>query len=81
MRWRLVVAELAAASVSGLMAVITIVWPAWIKLVFRVDPDHGSGLFELLIVGVLIAVAVASSLAARAERHRDDRSRNWAEAR
>ena len=72
MRRRLVGAELAAASVSSLMAVVTIAWPQWIELIFHVDPDHGSGLFELLIVGVLITVSVASSLAARAERHRGD---------
>jgi len=70
MRRRLVVAELVAAVVSSMLAVVTIAWPQWIELMFHVDLDHGSGLLELLIVGVLIAVSLALSLAVRAERHR-----------
>ncbi len=81
MRRRLVVIELAAAGVASLMAVVTIAWPDWIELAFGVDPDHGSGLLELLIVGALILVALALGLAARSERRRRHRSRCWAEAR
>ncbi len=70
MRGRLIAAELVATCVSGVLAIITIAWPQWVELVFRADPDHGSGALEILIVGVLIAVAVASSLAARAQIRR-----------
>jgi hypothetical protein len=70
MRRRLVAAELAATCVSSVLAIVTMAWPDWIELAFRTDPDHGNGLLEILITGLLIAVAFASSLAARAEfRH------------
>jgi hypothetical protein len=70
MRHKLVVAELAATCVSSVMAIVTIAWPGWIELAFRTDPDHGSGGLEVLITGLLIAVAVASALAARAQIRR-----------
>jgi len=54
------------------MLVITIARPGWIELVFRVDPDHRSGLFEILIVCGLIVAGAAMSLAARAQRRRAD---------
>jgi hypothetical protein len=66
---RLVVAELAAAGLASLMVAVTIAGPAWIELVFRTDPDHRSGLFEILLVGGLTAVGAGASLAARAQRH------------
>jgi len=47
------------------MAIITIAWPKWIESVFGSDPDHRSGLLEVLIVVVLVAPAVTSKLAAR----------------
>ena len=72
MRHKLVVAELATTCVSSVLAIITIAWPDWIELVFRTDPDRGSGALEILIAGLLIAVAVASALAVRAQiRGRD----------
>jgi hypothetical protein len=52
------------------MAIITIAWPKWIELVFGSDPDHRSGLLEVLIVVALVAAAATSSLAARAELRR-----------
>jgi len=70
MRQKLVVAELAATFVSSLMAIVTIAWPEWIELVFRTDPDHGSGALEVLITGLLIAIAVASALSVRAQIRR-----------
>jgi len=70
MRHKLVVAELAATCVSSVLAIVTIAWPNWIELVFRTNPDHGSGALELLITAVLIAAAVTSALAVRAQiRH------------
>jgi len=74
MHRRLVVAELAAACVSSVLAIITIAWPDWIERVSGVNPDHGNGLFEVLLTGLLIAAAIASSLAARAELRRGARA-------
>jgi hypothetical protein len=66
---RLVVAELTAAGLASLMVAVTIARPAWIELVLQTDPDHRSGLFEILLVGGLTAVGAGASLAARAHRH------------
>jgi hypothetical protein len=71
-RHKLVAAELAATCVSSVMAIVTIAWPKWIELVFRTDPDRGSGALEILIAGLLIAVAIASALAVRTQIRRDN---------
>jgi len=72
MRRKLIVAELAATCVSSVLAIVTIAWPDWIELTFRADPDHRSGALEILIAGLLIAIAVASALAVRAQIRRPD---------
>ncbi len=51
----------------ALLAVVTLVWHDWIELVFGVDPDHGSGAVEWLIVALAAAVALAFGVMARAE--------------
>lgn len=58
-------AGLAAASV--VLLVVTIFWKDWIEIVFGVDPDHGSGSFEWLIVGITVIAAVTCSMLARVE--------------
>ena len=68
MRRRLAVT---ATCVSSLMAIITIAWPKWVEWAFGADPDHRSGLLEVLIVLALIAAAATSSLAARVELRRN----------
>ena len=72
MSQRLVVAELTAAGIASLMVAVTIAKPSWIELVFRTDPDHHSGLFEILLVGGLTAAGAGASLAVRAQRRRGD---------
>jgi hypothetical protein len=62
--------ESALATVSALVLVVTLVWREWIELVFRVDPDGGSGAAEWLVVVVLGAVSAVSALAARVEWRR-----------
>jgi len=81
MRHKLVVAELAAACVSSVMAIVTIAWPQWIELAFRTDPDHGSGALEIMIAGLLIAVAMASALAVRAQIRRGYAAANLGDTR
>ena len=53
------------AIVLALAAILTAIWPNWIELVFRVDPDQGSGALEWGIVGLFAALAVMASMMAR----------------
>jgi len=59
--------EAALATVTGLLAVLTLVWREWIEAVFHVEPDGGSGTLEWLVVGALVAVTCAFAAAARAD--------------
>lgn len=62
--------ESGLAAASAALLVWTLLAPTWIENVFNVDPDHGSGAIERLIVAGAIAVTVASvSLAGREWRH------------
>jgi len=51
--------ESIVASVTGVLAVVTIFWQDWIEALFGVDPDRGSGSAEWLVVAVLAVVTVA----------------------
>ncbi|MFF8378410.1 ABC transporter permease [Streptomyces sp. NPDC015661] len=62
--------EAIAASLSGLLFLLTVVWPDWIERVFEVDPDQHSGALEWVIVGVALCATVIFSLLARAEYRR-----------
>ena len=54
---------------NGLL-VVTLLWKDWIELVFRIDPDAGSGALEWSIVAVTLAFTVAFSILARQEWRR-----------
>lgn len=58
------------ASVTGVLAVVTIFWHDWIEAVFWVDPDHGNGSAEWLVVLTLAVVTVALAVVARHEWRR-----------
>jgi len=60
------------ACVTGLLLLLTLVWRNWIESTFGVDPDHGSGSSEWVIVGFLAVATVALVVLARVE---------WARAR
>jgi hypothetical protein len=62
--------ETATALSTCCLALLTLVWPDWIELVFGVDPDHGSGRLEWAAVAALAVAAVAASVATRVERRR-----------
>jgi hypothetical protein len=56
-----------SASLSAFLLVLTLVLPDWIEVVFRVDPDAGSGELEWLIAGAFALGTVGFGLAARRE--------------
>jgi undecaprenyl pyrophosphate phosphatase UppP len=61
----LAIVETAAASLAGVLAIVTCFWHDWIEALTGWDPDHHNGSFEVLIIVVLAVVAVACALAAR----------------
>lgn len=67
-RRRMCWVEVALATVSGLFCVLTLVWHDWIEIVFHVDPDHGAGWFEWLIVVVSATLTVAFATVAWRDR-------------
>jgi hypothetical protein len=52
------------------LAAVTMVSHTWIEKIFGVDPDHGSGAVEWLIVGGAGTAAVVMAILARAEWRR-----------
>lgn len=65
--------RLALAVVSLVLLVGTVAWPDWIEIVFRVDPDHGSGWLEWAIAAAALAFTVTFSMSARREWRRVSR--------
>jgi hypothetical protein len=59
--------ELGLAAISAALLLATILWRDWIEIVFRVDPDHGSGSLEWMIVAVTALSAVTFVALARIE--------------
>jgi hypothetical protein len=51
--------EIGMASITGTLFVVTLIWKAWIEVVFGVEPDAGSGMLEWLIVGILLFLTIA----------------------
>ncbi|MCX5214587.1 ABC transporter permease [Kitasatospora sp. NBC_00240] len=62
--------EIALGSFSGLLFLVTLVWPDWIELLLGLDPDAGSGAAEWLIVAVTATATVVCALGARTEWRR-----------
>jgi hypothetical protein len=59
------VAELGLASITGLLALITPIFPDWIELVSGWDPDQHDGSVErLIVVGLFVVAATIFALAA-----------------
>ena len=59
--------ETGLAIVTGILFVITLVCHDWIEIIFKVDPDQGSGLLEWLVVGALLVVTIVLFVLARYE--------------
>ncbi|MEU2062459.1 ABC transporter permease [Streptomyces sp. NPDC013455] len=62
--------EIVAATVSGILFIVTLLWRDWIERLFGVDPDMGSGALEWTIVLVALIATVGFSLLARSEWRR-----------
>lgn len=61
--------ELALAVVSAILTVLTVVWPDWIKGLFGIDPDAGSGSSEWEItLAFIVATVVLAALTGRTWR-------------
>lgn len=66
----LFLAETTLAVLTGVLGLITAIWPDWIEFVFGVEPDQGSGALEWGMVAALFTVSAVCGLLARAERRR-----------
>jgi hypothetical protein len=62
--------EAGLAGLSALLFLLTLAWRDWIEIVFGVDPDHGNGSLEWIIVALTAAAAVVFAALARAEWRR-----------
>jgi len=62
--------EVALASLSGLLAVLTVSWRDWIEALTGFDPDRHNGSLEWAIVAGLLLLCVAMGVFARAEWRR-----------
>jgi hypothetical protein len=61
---------MALAVVSAVFLLLTLLWKDWIELVFRVDPDGGSGALEWGIAAAALAVTVTFATLAHRDRPR-----------
>lgn len=62
--------RLALAAISATLLIVTVAWPDWIEIVFRIDPDQGSGWLEWLIVVLASGLTLMFSTSARLEWRR-----------
>jgi hypothetical protein len=62
--------EAALAAISGILAVLTLVVHDWVEVIFGVEPDEGSGSFEVWVTVIAIALTVVFALVARIEWRR-----------
>ena len=60
-------AEAILGTLSGILFIVTLISRDWIENIFHVDPDHGQGWVEWMIVVALALVTVSLGALARAE--------------
>jgi hypothetical protein len=62
--------ETLLAALTAALATLTAAWPAWIEGMFGIDPDHGGGSFEwVVVVGFAVTAVLLAMLAWRDRRH------------
>jgi tetrahydromethanopterin S-methyltransferase subunit E len=59
--------ETGLAILTGILFGITLIWHNWVEIIFKMDPDQGSGLLEWLVVGTLLVVTIGLIVLARYE--------------
>lgn len=62
--------EVAAAAVSALLFVLTLIEPQWIETLFDAAPDNGDGSLErwFVLASSFVVAVIATSLARRERR-------------
>lgn len=55
---------------NAVLLALTLVWKHWIELVFKVDPDAGSGAAEWAVLGITLLLTVTFVALARMEWRR-----------
>jgi hypothetical protein len=51
-------AEACLGAVTLALAILTVVWPDWVEIIFRIDSDNHSGSFEIAMTFTLAASSV-----------------------
>jgi hypothetical protein len=59
--------EAGAASITGLLCIITPIWPDWIEIISGWDPDQHDGSVEWMIAAGLLLFTAVIFAVARAE--------------
>lgn len=62
--------EAILATIFASLAIVTMVWPAWLEVVFSIDPDAGNGSLEWILTVSFGLLAVATALFARRDFRR-----------
>jgi hypothetical protein len=59
--------ECALALLSGALLVLTLIEPEWIEVIFKIEPDEGSGDLERMIVALSLVVTIVFVILASVE--------------
>ena len=62
--------EAGLSALTALLLVVTLISHEWIELLFKVDPDGGSGELEWLVFAVLLVISLITFFMARTEWRR-----------
>lgn len=62
--------ESVPGSITGVVAIVTLLWHDWIEVVFGADPDRGNGSAEWLVVLILPVLTAVLAVGARREWRR-----------